>query len=86
MKEMFLITVEHAEMGCVSFLVHSYGRTAAENRVAKYLIDHFGLESLAEHFAVVNVVDGMYMSAQRNKDMILTLEPKATQMVFLDMM
>lgn len=86
MKEMFLITVEHAEMGCVSFLVNSYGRTAAENRVAKYLIDHFGLESLAEHFAVVNVVDGMHESAQRNKDMLLTLEPKATQMVFLDMM
>lgn len=86
MKEMFLITVEHAEMGCVSFLVYSYGRTAAENRVAKYLIDHFGLESLTEHFTVVNVVDGMYMSALRNEDMILTLEPKATQLVFLDMM
>lgn len=86
MKEMFLITIEHADMGCVSFLVSSYGRAAAENRVAKYLIDHFGLESLAEHFAVVNAVDGMHMSAQRNKDMILTLEPKATQIVFLDMM
>lgn len=73
MKEMFLITVEHAEMGCVSF-------------VAKYLIDHFGLESLAEHFAVVNVVDGMHMSAQGNKDMLLALEPKAKLMVFLDMM
>lgn len=86
MKEMFLITVEHAEMGCVSFLVNAFSRTAAENRVAKYLIDHFGLESLAEHFAVVNVVDGMHMSAQGNKDMLLTLEPKAKLMVFLDMM
>lgn len=86
MKEMFLITVEHADMGCVSFLVSSYGRTAAENRVAKYLIDHFGLESLAEHFAVVNVVDGIHMSAQRNKDMLMTLDPKAKLMVFLDMM
>lgn len=86
MKEMFLITVEHADMGCVSFLVSAYGRTAAENRVAKYLISHFGLESLAEHFSVVNVVDGMHMSAQRDKDMLMVLEPKATQIVFLDMM
>lgn len=83
---MFLITVKHADMGCVSFLVNSYGRTAAENRVAKYLIDHFGLESLAEHFTVVNVVDGMHMSAQRDKDMLMTLDPKVTQIVFLDMM
>ena len=86
MNEMFMITVEHANMGCVSFLVNSHSRTAAENRVAKYLIDHFGLESLSEHFSVVNVVDGMRESAQRNKDMVLALEPKATQMVFLDMM
>lgn len=86
MKEMFLITVEHADMGCVSFLVSAYGRTAAENRVAKYLINHFGLESLAEHFSLVNVIDGMHMSAQRDKDMLMVLEPKATQMVFLDMM
>lgn len=86
MKEMFLITVEHVDMGCVSFLVSAYSQTAAENRVARYLIDHFGLESLAEHFAVVNIVGGMHMSAQRDKDMLMTLEPKAAQIVFLDMM